>query len=183
MKKMNVMNNQIINCPLCGCTYIKNDPSERVSHGYRHKKILTYNNRHAGGPLWPIYLFETERENETRTAQDILCKVNSSKEEKFLAAITLFRIQWIESFESVLLSKSLPKTLGSHPNFPSYLLLFIKAKRYDENLITAEITDWLVEWAEERGGRTEGIRWKHRGGSQALTNRNKSLMTPTMIVG
>lgn len=153
---------EIISCSRCGCTYIKNSPSDRIIHGYRHKKILTYNTRHADGTLWLTYTFEEDRERETKTAFDVLYTEGATLEQKTDAALRLFQVHWINSFESVLFNKSLPKTLETHPDFPSYILISIETNKYEQNILTSEILDYLVYWAKLKGGKIKGSHRKRQ---------------------
>jgi hypothetical protein len=83
--------------------------------------------------------------------------------EKEKAALEIFRVWWLTSFESLLFSASLSRTLETHPDFPSYVLSAIKEQDYVQGILTKEVSESLAAWANKRHANTKGIRWSSLG--------------------
>ncbi|ERI10703.1 hypothetical protein HMPREF0083_01198 [Aneurinibacillus aneurinilyticus ATCC 12856] len=163
-KKKGMKNlNNTVTCIDCGCTYVHSRPGERIVHGYRHKKILSYNAYHADDNKWPTYIFFEVRKEIGKRAYQILCTDNKSMKEKEKAALEIFRVWWLTSFESLLFSASLSRTLETHPDFPSYVLSAIKEQDYVQGILTKEVSESLAAWANKRHANTKGIRWSSLG--------------------
>lgn len=155
--------NNTVTCIDCGCTYVQSHPGERIVHGYRHKKILSYNAYHADDNKWPTYIFFEIREEIVKRASRILRTDDKSAREKEKAALEIFRVWWLTSFESLLFSASLSRTLETHPDFPGYVLSAIENQNHVQEILTREVRERLIVWANRKHANTQGIRWNSLG--------------------
>ncbi|CEH29096.1 hypothetical protein AM501_10045 [Aneurinibacillus migulanus] len=157
----------IITCSDCGQTYDQENASERIIHGYRHKKIMKYNRHHTDNLCWPQYACLDEREQLKYDAYTVLNNDKTSFEEKVEAAKIIYTTWWQQSFEAMLFKTSLPKSLEKHPDFPSYLLSIIEDEMHIPKSIPLEISQFLCLWARERNANKKGIKWRGVGKSYA----------------